>query len=337
MSGYDRITDVVAKGDGHDLSIRHITCSGGIMNHFTTGNITGRRWSNWQCDRFRSPADSLYRHSSVPDRPSNAALATSLIKKTNPSRPDVDLPVAIFELKDMPSLLATEGRNLIRMAAAKNLQYQFAIKPFVSDVFSLLNFVSLIANREKELKKLHESGLRRRRLLWSGVSTETVDTIVQSGDGVTVHYDMHYATQKKIYGFVEWFPPATPLMKGDLRKQARRAALGLTVDLSTAWELMPWSWLVDWSFNVGSVLSATRNIVGASHGPCQIMEETVTSVLGVSPSLAVGRYSPFSARIVDKQRRTEPGVSVDVQMPLLTGRQLSILGSIGVTRRMPRS
>jgi hypothetical protein len=264
-------------------------------------------------------------------------MALDLIERTNPSRPEVDLPVAIVELKDIPSLLQSEGRNYVRMAAAKNLQFQFAIRPFVNDVVKLIYFADLVAQREKELKKLHDDGLNRKRLLWSGIATETVDTIVQSGDGVTVHYDLNYATLKKIYGFVKWIPNDTPLMKGDLRKTARKAALGLTVDFSTAYELMPWSWLVDWSFNLGGLLSAYRNVAGASHGPVQIMEETETSIFGLPTNLNVQRYSPFTAKLTDKTRRTEYTFFPDVQLPILNTRQLSILGSIGVSRRVPRS
>lgn len=330
------ITDLVADGDGQNLDIRHLSVHGLILNHQTTGSISGRKWVNWQLDRVRNPDDSMYGHNTVPDQPSDALLAADLLAKTNPSRPVVDLPIAVWELREIPELLREEGNKIVRGLAAGHLAVEFGIKPLISDLKNLLNFSDEVAKRQRELERLAEGGLRRKRDLWSGSSTAgPTDIIAQSGDGLTLHIDTYKTTQRRIWGFVVWKPDNPKLMKGDARALARKAVLGLTVDFSTAWNAIPWSWLVDWCSNVGDILTATRNIVGATHEPIQLMTQTTTTALALRPNSVI--VSPGGWIEESKKRRTVVYVPVDVQLPVLNARQLSILGSIGVTRRVPRS
>jgi hypothetical protein len=84
------------------------------------------------------------------------------------------------------------------------------------------------------------------------------------------------------------------------------------------------------------LLEATRNIVGASHGPIQIMEHIKTTALHSTPN-AGGQVSPGTWSLETKRRRSMSYVPVYAQLPILTARQTSILGSIAITRRVPRS
>lgn len=337
LGSYDTITDLVASGDGHNLDVRHLTVNGLMYNNVTPGATLGRTWVNWMPDRCRNPDDPIYGHLSVPDQPSNAILAADLLARTNPSRPVVDLPIAIFELREIPGLLREEGNKIIRGMAVGNLTYQFGIKPLVSDLQGLLNFSDEVAKRQRELEKLAKGGLKRTRDLWSGSSTAgPISGIVQSGDGPTIILDYYKATQRKIWGHVVWYPDNPKMMKGDLRAAARKAVLGLTVDFSTAWNAIPWSWLVDWCSNVGDILIANRNTVGASHGVVQLMTQTTTTSEAY-PNLPPPKMTRGGWKEISKQRRSVVNVPVDVQLPVLSLRQLSILGSIGVTRRVPRS
>jgi hypothetical protein len=339
LGSSDSITDFVADGDGHNLDIRHLTIRGMVIDEVaTTGSISGRRWVNWMPDRIRNPNDSLFGHLVVPDKPTDAILAADLLARTNPSRPVIDLPIAIYELREIPSLLRDEGNKIIRGLAAGHLAVEFGIKPLVNDLKSLLNFSDEVAKRQRELERLHAGGLKRKRDLWSGsITAGPIDIIAQSGDKLTVHMINSKATQCKISGFVRWFPSNPGLMKGDLRDQARKAVLGLTLDFATAWNAIPWSWLVDWCGNVGDILIANRNLVGANHGPVQIMTQTTTTCDSVLTGIGSAKYSKGGYTEVSKRRRSIVHVPVDVQLPVLNLRQLSILGSIGVTRRVPRS
>lgn len=339
LSYYEKITDEVAKGDGHNLDIKKVGVSGCLCNGKGGGLSLAEVWTNLQPGNMRNPNLPPYGHLTVPGRPTNAMLAADLLAKTNPSRPVVDLPIAVYELKDIPSLLQSEGKDWIRRLAALNLKYHFAIKPLVSDVINLLNFSDEVAKRQKELEALATSGLRRKRHLWDGSMIGPTDVVVNSGNGWLVHCLSEVNTSSKVWGFVEWFPSNPQLMKGDSRALARKAVLGLTVDFSTAWNAIPWSWLIDWCSNVGDILSANRNLVGAYHGPVRIMEQSTSDAkctfTWTAPSTST--ISDGSWDVTTKSRRTVVHVPISAQLPILNLRQLSILGSIAVTRRLPRS
>jgi hypothetical protein len=336
LARYDSITDLVAKGDGFDLDIRHISVTGCVVaDHKSPGSITGVRYRNVQPEFVRNWYSSLYSHGNVTGRPTNAQLAADLLAKTNPSRPVVDLPIAVYELREIPDLLRKEGGNWLQKLASLNLKYHFGIKPLINDLFSLLSFSDEVNKRQKELDALYKSGLRRKRRLWKDAFPYTKVTTVNSTHKFNIDAYSDCVTASDIWGFVEWFPNDIQMMKGDRRALARKAVLGMTIDFATAWEAMPWSWLIDWCSNVGDILIANRNIVGAGHGPVRIMETINTSAncrFPLDPYCSDGTW-----RNETKTRRTVSHVPISAQLPILSLRQLSILGSIGVTRRVPRS
>lgn len=336
-SKWSSADDVIAKGNGHDLTIRHVTRQGGLYTRTTSGSL-GRVYENYLPLRFANPADGVFAPKTVSGEPSDSSLAASLLASTNPSRPVIDLPIFVFELREIPKLLKLEGDTFLRKAGSANLSYQFGIRPLVNDLANLLNFGDAVKKREKELEELAKSGLRRKRQLWDGTST-TSDSVILNSDGFTLNGVGNYTTTKKCWGYVEWFPLDPPaLMKADKRALARKAVLGLTIDFSTAWNAIPWSWLVDWCTNVGDVLIANRNLVGAGHGPIQIMRQSQTMCdWTLSGTAASFTSKPCRHQTVQKTRRTVASVSLSAQLPILTWRQLSILGSIGVTRRLPKS
>jgi hypothetical protein len=251
----------------------------------------------------------------------------------------VDLPIAVYELREIPSLLRKEGRGWLRYLASNNLKYHFGIKPLVNDLINLLNFSDEVNKRHQELNALASSGLRRKRRLWSGSTTGTIHRFISSSQPDTGNAPVDKSTASRVWGFVEWFPDTeSKLMKGDRRALARQVVLGLTVDFSTAWNALPWSWLIDWCSNVGDILIASRNTVGAHHGPIRIMESQTThgSWTELGNSADIYGLEPAKFRVTTKSRRTVTP-SLSAYLPILSLRQLSILGSIGVTRRVPRS
>lgn len=337
LSKYESITDHVGPGDGGPLFIRKVTCTGGqVADSWTRRNSgIGAHFVNLQGERMRNPLDAMYAHATDSARPNDGMLAAKLLAETNPSRPVVDLPIYLWELKDIPGLLKNEGDDLIQKLAVNNLKWQFAIKPLISDLTALLNFSDEVDKRQKELDSFFESGLRRKRDLYRGSSTTVTNTITQSGYDHYFVVESQVSTRSRSWGFVEWFPSDITIMKGDRRELARKCVLGLTIDFSTAWNAIPWSWLIDWCSNVGDLLTASRNLVGAVHGPVQIMEHIKTDALHKTtswPGVAPGAWS-----LETKRRTSIVNVPISAQLPILSLRQISILGSIAVTRRAPKS
>lgn len=334
---FDTCSDVISEGPNKNLTIRHVEQSGGIVT-WANPNGFGSSWFGAPMSQLQSADNGFYGDQiwkGIPGEPASlGALATQLLAMTNPSRPVVDLPTYIAELREIPSLLRNEGNSLIRRAGTANLQYHFGWAPLLSDMFRLFDFQDAVSHRYRELKSFYDSGLRCKRNLWQGASPASHSGFYNSGDSFNYSGSHQLAQSARYWGYVEWKPSTLPPATDDaLRALARRAALGLTVDLSTAWNLMPWSWLIDWCSNVGQFLIARRNIVPATHSDVLIMryQRVDGTMLSTDPRVTDHRFK------VEWKRRNTATASLSAHLPVLSLRQLSILGSIGVTRRVPRT
>lgn len=333
-SYFKRTIDDVLPDDNHFFHVRKRTNAGNRINGTTIGTI-GKTYVNMIPDDYRLWDDHSYRHCTDSGRPSDALLVAKLLAETNPNRADVDIPTFIGELKDIPQLFVKEATHIKRLAGT-NLKYQFGIKPLVADVKRLLNFQDLILKREEELKHLYESGLTRTRLLYKANLADYRTDTVHDRDKFFINANVLIQTKVVIRGHVRWKPLGIPntMYAGDLRRLARKAALGMTVDFNTAYQLMPWSWLIDWCSNAGDILQNSRNIIPVDFEDLSLIK-SVKSVAHTSYSSSSTSSGSWTH---DEYIRTPySGNVLEFQLPFLTKRQVSILGSIGVTRRMPRS
>jgi hypothetical protein len=268
----------------------------------------------------------------------DSVYTTQLLKRTNPSRPYVDLPVFIAELKDIPDLLIKLGRPL-RTIAQANLAYQFGWKPLLSDLAKMLNFQDIVHARYLELKRLYKNGIRRTVNLDS-CSGEYETNVDWAGPGTTRFIGKCKQTRSTlITGHVKWKPLGFgPVTDKAMLELARRSVLGLTLDFATFWELIPWSWLVDWFSNVGDFLIANRNLVPAvPYDTCIMRNTKVTGLTDWST-----KTNPYSLTVeaprgnwAGKSRKpTSASLSTDLEW--LSLRQLSILGSLYVVKTRRR-
>jgi hypothetical protein len=129
------------------------------------------------------------------------------------------------------------------------------------------------------------------------------------------------------------------LSAGSMRELARKAVLGLTFDGSSAWQLIPWTWLVDWCYNIGDWFKVNRNIIPAQLESVCILRHTRSEYVDEGWSVPFGSQTLTLSRGVnfaeDKERI--PTVAYpDAQFPFLSGNQLGILGSLAITGRRTR-
>lgn len=333
--------DLPVTGDSGFFNTKQLTIQGGVAN---VGDVAhppsvGLACKDYLMEAFPpDPFDAIYAHSVSPLRPSNAVLAAQLLAHTNPSRASVDVPAFVYEMKDIPSLIKEVGEGLLARFGDANLTWWFYWKPLLGDMRKMVLAADAIMKRQKELEHLNSSGLKRKMDLWSGSNSFSKAARYLQSYGFTAYSTNVSRTDSRIWGFVRWFPTSAPtLIKSDLREQARKAVLGLTVDPLTAWEVFPWSWFIDWFSNAGDILASHRNLVGASHSQVLIMEETTTTSRWTNTDFDSSKYcSNPTTILVNKTRNLVASEAVSAYLPILTPRQLSILGSIGVTRRMPR-
>lgn len=344
--GIEWVSDDVLPGDGHYFETTKAQWSGPVSsgNGPNCSDVQVPRMINFCPQTFRQLTQSSPGHLTVLGKPTNGELAAQLLALTNPSRPVVDLPVMLGELPEFLHLARGYGDGFIKAVARGHLTYEFGIRPLISDLTALLNFQDEYAKRMRELNALREGTLRRKRTLFRGYATQTTPWTINSGSGQggSIQTSRSGRTDEEVWGFVRWKPTeGFPKTDDALRRLARRAVLGLTVDFSTAWNLIPWSWLVDWCSSAGDYLAAKRNIIPCTPTGLVIMSRRTTSYtytrtggdFGTTSNWTnyQGTNGPWFVQVETKMR-SPATATLNAHLPILSNRQLSILGSIQISK-----
>jgi len=344
----ERTEDVVGLGDNQPFSSVKTTKSGGLLNGTERSTRTGYVWTDYPADYFRiDPYASS--HVTVP-LPSLTLLATTLLKRTNPSRASVDALQNIIELRELPGLVK-EGWDLgihrlfkkiprqayrrLTKAAKLNLMFQFGILPLYSDIMKLTEFQSLVDARVRELRRLQERGLRRTIALgeWSESSINPSATI--QSNGVRMHCKIEKQTKVVIRGHARWHVSQNFYESDrELRAKAIDAVVSNKLDPVVAYELIPWSWLIDYFVNLGDLVSLSRNSFNATHQIPRLMIHRTTTIKSSNHDTGDGgtvTCTPYQCIIEEKERRLVPS-GLSAQFEFLSGTQMSILGSLYVVK-----
>lgn len=284
----------------------------------------------------------------------NGPAAARLLANTNPTRPDIQLPVFILELRDIPKMIEHAGALLLRLrrgrprfglrpdqeAASALLAYNFGWAPLIGDLKKLVSFSDLTAKRMKEFDRLYSGpGLKRRMNLDTAYSQPHGFTYGVAGPNPGNSVTAQGLSRTIVWGTVRWKPTPAPL-NSPLRvpppSDVRRHVLGLSAANITAnvWEALPWSWLIDYFVNVGDVLAAKQGrSVATPSLPC-IMRKSTTYNYGPSmffPQNALGEgitFGDMRQQYEKKERNVVSGGSIFGSFSDLSGRQLSILGAL---------
>jgi len=275
---------------------------------------------------------------------------TTTVARSNPSRPDVTPLTLIQDFIEIPSMLRNIGHLLTRPAkslnakelANQNLAYQFGWLPLVNDVKTLLDLQSHVLRRTRELQKLYSgAGLRRRIQLkddtQKGGYSERVVLSTNS------HFDFAYNidVKRKVWSTIRWRPTTVPpgiLQDFSMNKLAKQVVLGLTPEGLTqgAWDLIPWTWMIDWFVNVGEFMLTNSNTVPAEHSSACLMNEVLVTCAPGSKTLggtSRGTVNLYGSYINTSKRRVVSGSIVPgFKLPYISSFRLSILGSLFVQR-----
>jgi hypothetical protein len=304
---------------------------------------------------FTSPPGSHMAASS--SEPSDNAAFSKALALTNPNKPYVDLPVFGAELRDIPGLIkhALEAwakgifsryrtkdlRALSREAGSDYLTYQFGVSPVVRDLMKMMDFLNQVERRIRMLEALldREEGLNRSATVWENTSTFTpwVKPLTPFyNDSNTI--ELVWTTERRKWVSTKWKLEGNLPLSGneDLRALANRLTFGQYASLSMIWELMPWSWLIDWFGNLGDLLNGQRNYLPVSHSGSCLMTKTLTRPRSWKVVNRVGTWSLTlspETRVHLKRVVLPVAPHPEFSIPFLDGRQLSILSAISVTRK----
>jgi hypothetical protein len=283
-----------------------------------------------------------------------SGLNTRALAESNPSRSgDLDLAVSIGELRDLPGMLRdahgllTNKLNPKKVHGSVGSAYlagKFGWAPIIKDIIALLDLQDAIEERFQEIRNhsTNPKGYRRTVTLGTSTKTEMNEGKFVAGYSIgSLHGKEVVTTIDRKWAQVVYKPTTSvPFTSAQMRKVARRAVSGTRVDASTAWNLLPWSWMVDWFANVGDVLQASRNDCGYYADSVLIMHsiETTYSLNDVAPGPGqTGAQIHFVTggdgmyRHVERHRYPmTPNYLPTIEVPVLTGSQMSILGALGI-------
>lgn len=299
-----------------------------------------RRFTNWH------PPDQrvLPAHLVVAGVPSVGVSATTALARTNPGRAVVSLPVFVGELRDLPHAIKSAG-DFIRSRRGRGLKgisgqylgYQFGWKPLFDDLRKMLQFQDHVDKRSRELARLYAKGGLKRRVelgTWSShaETNVTLDSTMGSSEFVTARKSTDTSVRR--WATVRWRPTKTHQVITDLllRRLARKAVFGISIQAEDAWNLMPWTWLADWFSNCGDFLEAYNNRIPAACSVVNVMTHTKTqSVYRRTDSTSWVKGGDSRSEVETKNRSLSFG-TIEADFQFLSGRQLSILGALAITR-----
>jgi len=274
-------------------------------------------------------------------------LAAMAVANANPNRPDVDLPVSIAELRELPSLLRDAAGiahgvvNRARAPAKANLMAQFGVLPILSDVVTLFDFAKRVDARETYLRELSAGDKRiKRKLLvenWGVIVPNLIPFSSNADNQTSTNKCTVTADVTRTFWYTMRASLLDVLSERDLQDLAPQLLLGMsTVTAKQLWELVPWTWLIDWFSNTGSILAAYRGGLRWQWSALNIMYRTdyrmSVSFPNIRPGFTISPVVPTSHAV--SHNRIQPTVSIypTWRIPYLTGRQWSILSSLLILR-----
>jgi len=226
-----------------------------------------------------------------------------------------------------------------REVANQHLGFQFGWKPLFQDVKDLLDLQSHIHKRLGEIQRLNSSGGLKRRIHLGDYGADQVDQrFLESQDMLWIARESVF-TKATRWGTVRWLPtvtvPGHRPNDAEMIRQAKQVVLGLSLEstLKGAWDLIPWTWLIDWFTNVGDFALQYSNTIPARSSEACIMTRTDTTYQYHTTSLNRVGLNPSDGYVTNtvKKRFVGPS-SLDVHLPFIGLSRLSILGALFVQR-----
>lgn len=344
---------------GGPLYIEHykgpeIWTNGVWGSHNVTGGWCGYEGWHWVSLGIANPGPPSW---GPWDNSDLNTLGTTAWHKFKPGKPSADLGVMIAEMRDLPKMWkqAKDGVDFFRrggnIPSPKNaangfLSYNFGWAPFVKDLQKLYNTSQTVDSRLNRLRKYNGRWERR-----GGVVKEDMEQMSYQTTGgmlpappldpiepVSIVEEVGtriWFTAKFKYYIQNFDSPFT-----DARLRMRQ--FGLTSLPSVLWELMPWSWLIDWASNVGDLVSNLDNIDGLVAADAYVMRTNyATKSASVTQTYTGWGFFPtvtFSAsnfvRWETKSRSQASPFGFGMSDCDFSLRQWAILAALGIQRAL---
>lgn len=286
------------------------------------------------------------------DNPAN--FVQRVMAAAGPMTPTINLPVSLFELKDIPRMLKHAGDLLHKIdpyapgyhrmdpgkeAASANLAWNFGWGPLIQDMGKMLDLADTIRKRMENVKKARTNprGLGRRVSLENASASRNDGLWLDTTYGTFIPGWASSTTTVRTWGTTRWIArDAEQFGKSPTFMEEARNAMGLTPGHMplNAWKAFPWSWAIDWFGGVSDMINVWHNQV--YYIPQAVCIMRTTSVI-----------STYAEQIFSPTRKLEGGVADYVvkerwvfnptyfptlRIPFMDPFKLSILGSLAILR-----
>lgn len=296
-------------------------------------------------------------------------LGSKAISEKAPTAPQASLTTAIGEFINdgLPglvghALLKRNSRTLPQRAGEEYLNVEFAWKPLISDLKSVVESMASASQTLRQLVK--DSGKTVRRSLYFGPELSNsfesytnsrfgsspyalVDSRALKSRGLSSipmnQIDCTTRSYRKVWfkGAFTYHVAANQATLGKLERYEQQAnkLLGTRFNASTAWNLAPWSWLVDWQTDIGDVLSSASMLSedGLVLRYGYLMSTTVDEYICTVPncvfiggSMGSAPTTIYRRQSKERVKATPFGFGLDLQS--LSGRQWAILVALGMSK-----
>lgn len=266
-----------------------------------------------------------------------------------PAKPSAQLTQMIGELRDVPQLLFRK-LNSFRSIGNNYLAVEFGWKPFVLSIIDLFNAIKSVDEHIAQLQRDNGRMIRRH-----GTYKNSESTTFAKGKGAFYMYPTNYCvnpswtlgtkSSERVW-FSAAFKYSIPGLNGKwgyARSYLR--TIGLELTPAEIWALLPFSWLVDWFSNVGSLISNLMSSLSDNLTAryAYVMRETIvvtTRQMAFNGQLydyELGKYllrayaASTTTTVTTKTRVAASPFGFNVSFGGLSSWQTSILAALGLS------
>lgn len=289
-------------------------------------------------------------------------------KRYAPHPHSISLAESFFELKETfkSTLSVAKALRRIHVTARKPnrlndlasgyLGLEFGWKPFVSDLIKLLNSIKRIDEQIASAQRLNNRWVNRSGSMLEtstklGVTPISITPHVAPSNYTTDHKSIVTTVKEERVWFKGRFRYFVPALQDD-RYIGKVEAIPIIWDINLSpynlWQLVPWSWLLDWFSNTGDIVYnmsqiATHNLVAKY---AYLMRSTETKAERFATWTAKNthrvdgkgetQYTPMggvsSTSVITKTRVAASPFGFNLSLPDLSDWQVSILIALGLAR-----
>lgn len=306
----------------------------------------------------------------IPDRDLNQ-FGAQAVEKYSPLKPGANVGQALVELyrdglPKLPTSLLRRTKDL-KSVGSEFLNVEFGWKPLLKDLQDIYKTWNSLNSMMAQIIRDNGKPVRRRGTLYRNVESiapvqthtnplpfQSLGAVGQAdvnGEGYDKRGTWREITTSEKIWFSGQFRYHIPDVTDDRwSAQAKLALFGLNPTPSLLYQVMPWSWLIDWFANVGDVIDnlSSNGIADLIVDRCYVMRHFKRVTRYTSYTTPIIRdFSSYNAGILRepqatfitevveerKERAAASPFGFGLQIADLSDRQFAILTALGLSKQ----